>query len=141
LAAVYSANANFLSSISAGVAETVRKAATQTYRGFRQGKPPGRRASRHRLVIVAAVEASGAGKNPSSTRANCAASGVNAAGEVVAKGTPGAKLIPLTVKKYSNSLAITLLQAHRPKKYRANYKVEHTGADGGPIEYLANKTT
>lgn len=61
---------------------------------------------------------------------------VNAVGEVVTPQTPGAKLIPLTVKKYSNALAIFLLKAHRPKKYRDNHKVEHTGKVEGVIEIV-----
>lgn len=39
-----------------------------------------------------------------------------------------------TVKKYSDTLAIFLLKAHAPEKYRDNSRVELTGADGGPVE-------
>jgi hypothetical protein len=39
---------------------------------------------------------------------------VNHAGEQVTEGTPGAKLIPLTVKKYSDTLLIFLLKGRRP---------------------------
>jgi hypothetical protein len=43
---------------------------------------------------------------------------VNDHGEVVAKDTPGARLVPLTVKKYSDTLLMGLLRAHRPDKFR-----------------------
>ena len=36
-----------------------------------------------------------------------------------------------TIKKYSDTLLITLLKAHRPEKFRERF--EHTGADGGPL--------
>lgn len=39
------------------------------------------------------------------------------------------------IRRYSDTLLIFLLKAHAPAKYRENYRVEHTGADGGPIEY------
>jgi hypothetical protein len=39
------------------------------------------------------------------------------------------------VRKYSDTLLIFLLKAHKPAKYRDNYRVEHVGANGGPIEY------
>ena len=53
-------------------------------------------------------------------------------GTVVSKDTPGALLVPLTVKKYSDSLLMALLKAHRPEKFRDNVKLEHmgTGKDG-----------
>lgn len=37
------------------------------------------------------------------------------------------------IRKYSDTLLIFLLKARRPEKYRDNHRVEHTGADGGPI--------
>lgn len=39
------------------------------------------------------------------------------------------------IRKYSDTLMIFLLKAHAPAKYRDNYRIEHTGADGGPIEH------
>ncbi len=39
-----------------------------------------------------------------------------------------------TQKKYSDTLAIFLLKAHKPEKYRENSRVELTGADGGPVQ-------
>lgn len=39
-----------------------------------------------------------------------------------------------SVKRYSDTLAIFLLKAHAPTKYRENTKVELSGVDGGPIE-------
>lgn len=39
-----------------------------------------------------------------------------------------------SVRRYSDTLMIFLLKAHRPDKYRDNHRIEHTGADGGPIE-------
>lgn len=39
-------------------------------------------------------------------------------GSIVAKDTPGSRLIPLTVKKYSDGLLTTLLKAKKPKEYR-----------------------
>lgn len=38
------------------------------------------------------------------------------------------------VKKYSDTLLVTLLTAHKPDKYAKRTKNEHTGANGGPIE-------
>lgn len=43
--------------------------------------------------------------------------------------------IPLTVKKYSDTLAIFLLKAHAPEKYRENTRMELTGAEGGPVQF------
>jgi hypothetical protein len=40
---------------------------------------------------------------------------------------------PLTVRRYSDQLMISLLAAHRPEKYRARSSVELTGKNGGPI--------
>ena len=53
---------------------------------------------------------------------------VDAAGNVVPEGTEGARLIPLTVKKYSDTLLIFLLKGGRPEKFRDNFKVEHSGS-------------
>lgn len=39
-----------------------------------------------------------------------------------------------TVKKYSDTLAIFLMKAHAPDKYRDNSKIELGGPNGGPIE-------
>lgn len=39
------------------------------------------------------------------------------------------------VRKYSDTLAIFLLKAHDPAKYRENTRMELTGADGGPVEF------
>lgn len=38
------------------------------------------------------------------------------------------------VRKYSDTLAIFLLKAHDPAKYRENTRMELTGADGGPLQ-------
>ena len=46
-------------------------------------------------------------------------------GELVAK-----------VKKYSDTLLIFLLKAHRPEKYRENIHQENTGPNGGPQEVI-----
>lgn len=39
-----------------------------------------------------------------------------------------------TVKKYSDTLAIFLLKAHAPEKYRENSKIELGGPNDGPIQ-------
>lgn len=39
-----------------------------------------------------------------------------------------------TVRKYSDTLAIFLLKAHAPEKYRENTRMELTGAGGGPVQ-------
>jgi hypothetical protein len=49
--------------------------------------------------------------------------------------SPPARFVPLTVKKYSDSLLMFLLKAHRPDKFRERQSIEHTGKDGGPITY------
>ncbi|HEX5269601.1 MAG TPA: hypothetical protein VFW33_03890 [Gemmataceae bacterium] len=57
-------------------------------------------------------------------------------GNVVTKDTPGARLVPLTVKKYSDQLLLALLKAHRPEKFKDNVKLEHTGTGkGGAIRH------
>jgi len=40
-----------------------------------------------------------------------------------------------TVRKYSDTLAIFLLKAHNPTKYRENTRMELTGAEGGPVQF------
>jgi hypothetical protein len=56
----------------------------------------------------------------------------NDAGEVVDAGTPGAKLVPLEIREYSDSLLALLLKANRPAKYadkqQAGTQVSVTGA-------------
>ena len=42
-----------------------------------------------------------------------------------------------SVRKYSDTLAIFLLKAHAPEKYRENIHAELTGAGGGPIALQA----
>lgn len=44
-------------------------------------------------------------------------------GRPATEGTDGAKFVPLTVKKYSDSLLIFLLNGDRPEKFRQNLKV------------------
>jgi hypothetical protein len=55
---------------------------------------------------------------------------VDAGGQVVAEDTPGARLVPLTVKEYSDTLLLALLRAHRPEKYRDHVRVEGAGPQG-----------
>jgi hypothetical protein len=50
---------------------------------------------------------------------------VDADGQPVAEGTPGARLIPLTVKRYSDQVLLRLLEAHRPEKYGRSVKHDH----------------
>jgi len=40
-----------------------------------------------------------------------------------------------TIRKYSDSLAMFLLKAHNPAKYRENTRMELTGANGGPVRF------
>ena len=40
------------------------------------------------------------------------------------------------IQRYSDTLLIFLLKAHRPEKYRENIRHEHGGAGGGPIQFL-----
>jgi hypothetical protein len=49
---------------------------------------------------------------------------VDAEGNTVSKDTPGARLIPLTVKKYDTTLLIFLLKGVRPEKFRERVKVD-----------------
>jgi hypothetical protein len=65
---------------------------------------------------------------------------VNAKGEIVQPDTAGATMIPLTVKKYSDTLLIFLMKGARPEKYRDNAKIEHTGPGGGPVQTETNHT-
>jgi hypothetical protein len=55
---------------------------------------------------------------------------IDAQGHTVAENTPGAKLIPLTVKKYSDTLLIFLLKGARPQKYRDHHYHQHDGNVG-----------
>lgn len=41
------------------------------------------------------------------------------------------------IREYSDTLAIFLLKAHRPEKYRENLRHELSGPGGGPIETAA----
>lgn len=45
-----------------------------------------------------------------------------------------------SIREYSDTLAIFLLKAHRPEKYRENLRHEHSGPGGGPIETAATVT-
>lgn len=38
------------------------------------------------------------------------------------------------VRKYSDTLLIFLLKAHRPERYRDRASIEHTGANGAPLQ-------
>lgn len=40
-----------------------------------------------------------------------------------------------SIREYSDTLAIFLMKAHRPEKYRDTVRNEHTGKGGGPIDY------
>jgi hypothetical protein len=42
------------------------------------------------------------------------------------------------VQKYSDTLLIVLLKAHKPDKYRENSKTEHVGPGGGPLRTLTD---
>ncbi len=66
---------------------------------------------------------------------------VNADGQIVQADTPGATKIPLTVKKYSDTLLIFLLKGIRPNKFRDNAKVEHSGPKGAAIPVSFEKLT
>ena len=58
---------------------------------------------------------------------------VDAEGRTVTAYTPGATLIPLTVKKYDTTLLIFLLNGGRPEKFRERRTVELSGRDGAAI--------
>lgn len=40
------------------------------------------------------------------------------------------------IREYSDTLAIFLMKAHRPEKYRETIRQEHTGKDGQPMQIL-----
>lgn len=44
------------------------------------------------------------------------------------------------VRKYSDTLLIFLLKAHKPDKYRENHHHKHVGANDGPIEIELDDT-
>jgi hypothetical protein len=52
---------------------------------------------------------------------------VDEGGETCQKGTPGARFVPLTIKRYSDTLLIFLMKGTRPKKWRESFKHEFTG--------------
>jgi hypothetical protein len=61
---------------------------------------------------------------------------LDAEGRVVTRGTPGARLVPLTITRYSDSLLMFLLRGHRPERFRDRASIEHTGSGpGGAIQH------
>jgi len=42
--------------------------------------------------------------------------------------------LPLVERKYSDTLLTTLLKARMPEKYKDKQAIEHTGANGGPVQ-------
>jgi hypothetical protein len=62
------------------------------------------------------------------------------AGNVVPKGTPGARFVPQTVREYSDALLALLLRGHFPDRYR-DRQVEHRhGGNGQPIRHTVAAT-
>jgi hypothetical protein len=59
---------------------------------------------------------------------------VDAEGNRVSDTTPGAKFVPLTVRKYSDTLLIFLIKGRRPE-YRDKVGVEVSGKNGGAIQH------
>jgi hypothetical protein len=59
---------------------------------------------------------------------------VNDKGETVSSETPGARLIPLTVTKKSDTLLIFLIKGALPEVYRDNVKLEQTVSGGVAIK-------
>lgn len=45
------------------------------------------------------------------------------------------------IREYSDTLAIFLLKAHKPEKYRERFDVEHAGRGGGPVQTLSATMT
>lgn len=43
-----------------------------------------------------------------------------------------------TIRRYSDTLLLSLLKAHAPEKYRDRQSIEHAGPGGGPITYVAD---
>jgi hypothetical protein len=52
---------------------------------------------------------------------------INEAGEFCKQTDPDSKFIPLTIKRYSDTLLIFLLKGARPKKFRDNVSLKHSG--------------
>jgi hypothetical protein len=46
-----------------------------------------------------------------------------------------------TIREYSDTLAIFLLKAHKPEKYRERFDVEHAGRGGGPMQTVSAQMT
>lgn len=65
---------------------------------------------------------------------------VNDKGEIVSEGTPGAKLVPLTVTKYSDTLLMFLLKGARPEKYRDNLPADENAALGELLRGLIHES-
>jgi hypothetical protein len=61
-------------------------------------------------------------------------------GTPVAEGTPGARLSPLVIREYSDTLLIFMLKALAPEKYRERYNGPQTGRNGGAIEHRHQPT-
>lgn len=52
---------------------------------------------------------------------------IDEAGNPCQHNAPGAKFVPLTIKRYSDALMMFLLRGARPKKYRDRVNMQHSG--------------
>ncbi|HLG85977.1 MAG TPA: terminase [Alphaproteobacteria bacterium] len=59
---------------------------------------------------------------------------VVSAGRLVMVERADGSMAPLTIRRYSDALLITLLRARRPEKFRERAAVQITGKGDGPIE-------
>ncbi len=59
---------------------------------------------------------------------------VNEAGEQVMPDAPGARFVPVAVRKFSDTLLANLLKW---KRYGDALNVQHTGPEGGPVQFIS----
>jgi hypothetical protein len=116
----------------AGVSRTWAYKARRTRRAFAAAWEDALAEATDRLVREARRRAYEGADEPVIYKGELRGVWVDADGRVVSAETPGARLIPLTVKKYSDVLLMFLIKARRPE-YRENFKVEHTGDPAKPV--------
>lgn len=115
------------------IERTTPYALLKTDEDFRAEREAALDAAADLLVLEARRRAKDGVDEPVIWQGQLSGTWLDAAGQVVAPETPGATMVPLTVKKYSDPLLMFLIKKERPE-YRDQAKVELTGAGGGPME-------
>jgi len=115
----------------AGIERTTPYSLIKNDAGFAEARKEALDQAADLLVLEARRRAKDGVDEPVIWQGQLSGTWLDAAGQVVAPETPGATLVPLTVKKYSDSLLMFLIKKERPE-YRERASVEVTGKDGRP---------